>query len=293
MIKKLKFSVIIPIYNDWERLKLCLQALEEQSLPNDEFEVLVVNNEESNTKPLQFIWPTNVQLLHQPIPGSYAARNLAVKQARGDILAFTDSDCIPDRDWLKNAEIHFLDDKVDRIGGKISIFFKNDTQKTVAELYESVFAFHQKYLVNKRKSSVTANLLVRRTLFFKVGFFDANKLSGGDFYWNQQANRLNLNIKYANDVLVLHPARRTVAELAIKRRRVLGGAVLPKGIFRKIIGLLYFVASRLLKPAVRAIFAKELSPIEKIRVVCVIFYLYLVTSGEYIRLISGGKPIRN
>lgn len=289
----MRFSVIIPTYNDWERLKLCLQALEGQTLSIDEFEILVVNNEAENTVPDLSIWPINAQLLHQPIPGSYAARNLGVKQAKGDILAFTDSDCIPDKDWLSNAEIYFLDKDVDRIGGKISIFFKNDKKKTAAELYESVFAFHQKHLINKMKSSVTANLLVRKEFFFKVGFFDSSKLSGGDFYWNQQANHYNLNIEYADDVLVMHPARASIAELATKRRRVIGGAILPKNNLKKVLMLLYFIGSRLLKPIVRVLFTQELSLIEKVRVIGVIVYLYFITSREYIRLISGGKPIRD
>jgi len=293
MEKKLKFSVIIPVYKDWERLKLCVKGLEQQTLTQSEFEILVVNNDEVDNSFQARYFPENMQLLHQPIPGSYSARNLAIEHANGEILAFTDSDCIPDKDWLKNAWSHFSDKNVDRIGGNITVFYKNEKKKTAAELYDSIFAFHQKELINKRKSSVTANLLVRKSAFFKVGFFDSTKLSGGDFYWNQQANKVGLSIKYANDVLVRHPARRTIRELAVKRRRVLGGANLPRTISGRLAMIPYFIASRLIKPIAQVVFTKRLSPSEKVKVSLVIFYLYFTTNKEFIRLAFGGKPVRD
>lgn len=288
-----KFSVIIPTYNDWDRLKLCVEALEGQTLPKDEFEVLIVNNEPSGIKPSPFELPLNVQLLYQETPGSYAARNLAVEKARGSILAFTDSDCIPHKDWLLNARQHFADDSVDRLGGKISIFFSDKMNKTSAELYESIFAFNQERNVEKHGISVTANLFVRKQLFLKVGFFDSAKLSGGDYLWSQKANQLLLSIKYADDVLVMHPARRTITELARKARRVIGGANLPKGVLKKLKMFLYSVVYRSFKQAERVVLQRELLFHEKVKVIYVILNLCLVTSTEFIRLAFGGKPIRN
>src|SRR5690606_25863401 len=96
----LMFSVIIPVYRDWYRLQLCLNALSHQSFPRDSFEIIVVNNDPMDIAPVDFKLPINAMLLVEAKVGSYAARNAAIAVAQGAVLAFTDSDCIPEQDWL-------------------------------------------------------------------------------------------------------------------------------------------------------------------------------------------------
>ncbi len=43
------------------------------------------------------------RMIHEPLPGSYAARNQGLSQARGNIVAFTDADCIPNPDWIEKG----------------------------------------------------------------------------------------------------------------------------------------------------------------------------------------------
>src|SRR5690606_33493940 len=102
-----KISVIIPTYHDWARLILCVEALKNQSFPQEDFEVLIVNNDPLDKVPAGFPIFPNFSIINEEKPGSYAARNSAIKIAKGEILAFTDSDCIPDKDWLQNAYRYF------------------------------------------------------------------------------------------------------------------------------------------------------------------------------------------
>src|SRR5262245_50422661 len=97
-------SVIIPVYNDTERLRTCLTALADQTYPRDRYEVIVVDNG-STIPPRSLVesFPGFV-FAEESKPGSYAARNRGLQIARGDVLAFTDSDCIPDRHWLAAGE---------------------------------------------------------------------------------------------------------------------------------------------------------------------------------------------
>src|SRR5690554_2984846 len=99
----IEISVIIPTYKDWERLALCLQALENQSFKPSNFEIIVINNLPGDLPPAAFKLPKNAVLVDEGKPGSYAARNTGIGMAKGEILAFTDSDCIPHKDWLINA----------------------------------------------------------------------------------------------------------------------------------------------------------------------------------------------
>jgi len=93
-------SGIVPVYNDTSRLVLCLDALEHQSCPTERFEVVVVDNgpRPSLEPPIADFRQSRVG--HEPRPGSYAARNRGTRSARGRILAFTDADCIPARNWI-------------------------------------------------------------------------------------------------------------------------------------------------------------------------------------------------
>jgi glycosyltransferase involved in cell wall biosynthesis len=96
-------SVIIPVLDDFERLTKCLRAIGEQTWPLVQLEVLVVDNGSTGdiasvVAPFPF-----VRLLHEAKPGSYCARNRALSDARGSILAFTDSDCLPDAVWIEQG----------------------------------------------------------------------------------------------------------------------------------------------------------------------------------------------
>lgn len=188
MSEQLPFvSVIIPHYNDPKRLALCLEALAKQSYPVERFEVIVVDN--ASTEDISDViqkHPT-VRFASEKQKGSYAARNLGLKIAKGDVLAFTDSDCIPAVDWLeKGVECLASDPQIGLVAGAIQIFFENPTRPTPAELYEALVAFPQQDNVELRRFGATANVLTRRNVFEKVGPFRNDVQSGGDFEWGQR-----------------------------------------------------------------------------------------------------------
>lgn len=212
-------SVIIPVYNDWDRLKHCLNALFKQVYPINRFEVLIVNNNPHDPPPYPVV-SKNVYLVTESKPGSYSARNAGIKLARGDIFAFTDSDCIPHHEWLTNA-IGLMAKGYDRIAGHVELFCSSKCPK-LAEAYELVFAFNQsRNALNG--VSVTANLIASRECFEKTGLFDESLFSGGDFEWAIRATSRGLNILYAPNVVVRHPARNSLSALLQKNRRVAGG----------------------------------------------------------------------
>src|SRR5262245_37657845 len=96
-------SVIVPVWNSPELIAICLSALTAQTYPRDRFEVLVVDNASTDsTAEVARSFPIATVLLERT-PGSYHARNRALKEARGEYVAFTDADCIPAPDWLEKA----------------------------------------------------------------------------------------------------------------------------------------------------------------------------------------------
>ncbi len=215
-------TVIVPTYRDWRRLERCLDALERQSVSPERFEVLVVNNDPSDRPPPAFRLPKRWRLMDCARTGSYAARNEGLRHARGHIIAFTDSDCVPEPDWLANALARFSGERPpDRVAGHIELFYARRRPNAI-ELYESYFAFRQRENAAKG-TSVTANLFVRASVFEAVGAFDERLLSGGDHEWGYRASAAGYSIEYAADVVVRHPARGSVRALVGKSRRVEAG----------------------------------------------------------------------
>lgn len=216
-------TVIVPTFHDWARLEGCLKALAIQTYPHHQFEVLVVNNDPDDAVPPLFsAMPSNVRVLCQDRPGSYAARNLGVIQSRGEIVAFTDSDCVPMPDWIERA-VARLTNGADRVAGRVELFFRSE-MLTWAEVYEKAFAFNQK-ISAQYGCSVTANMVTWKKYFDTVGLFNESLLSGGDNEWGRRAFKLGVGVVYAEDVCVKHPARHSIKDLLKKRKRQAGGNV--------------------------------------------------------------------
>jgi GT2 family glycosyltransferase len=201
-----------------------LKALEEQCYPPVNFEIIVVNNNAYDSIPAGFSKPNNCTIIIEGKSGSYAARNAGLAIAVGEYIGFTDSDCKPDRNWIKNAvEAFVLDESLQRIGGRINIFSRTPGNYNSIELYETVFAFQQDLYVRKYGACVTGNLFTKRSTFDTVGWFNDTLMSGGDFEWGIRASKANLKIVYGDNVAVNHPARYKFSDLAQKSRRVAGG----------------------------------------------------------------------
>jgi GT2 family glycosyltransferase len=214
-----RVSVIVPTYRHWPALAGCLDALAAQTLPADAVEILIVNNEPSDPVPTSLRLPGNARLLSEEKAGSYAARNRALSEARGELLAFTDADCIPAADWLETA-VAAISTEVPRIAGAVELFFSS-ARLNAAECFEKAFSFQQERYV-RRGTAVTANLIVHRSVFQRMGPFDARLLSGGDFAWNLAATRAGVPLVYVPQCRVRHPARTSRAALFEKHRRIAG-----------------------------------------------------------------------
>lgn len=284
-------SIVIPTYRDWFRLNLCLQSLADQSYPKERFEIIVVNNLPEDHLPAEFELPENCFLIEEKKPGSYAARNAGLKVSKGEIIGFTDSDCIAEKNWIGNA-VTFLSDhrEFQRLGGAINIFFKEKKPSNV-EMYDQLFAFPQEAYV-KSGNAVTANMFAYKYLFEEVGFFDDSLLSGGDYKWGQLAQKYGYAIGYAPEVSVDHPARSTVKELVSKAIRVgKGQAAFRRSSEKSFIekGMAYL---RLLKPRhweMGMIFKKGRHFSLRSKLYLIFLRHYVVISGDLARLIYSEK----
>jgi len=94
-------SVIIPTHNAEQTIGICLNALMNQTVPLDSYEVIVVDDGSIDSTCVQVEKFKDVRLFVQQNAGPSAARNLGLEQAQGEIVFFTDDDCEPTEDWIK------------------------------------------------------------------------------------------------------------------------------------------------------------------------------------------------
>ncbi len=230
--RNLFVSVIVPVWNDAERLAYCLHALEAQTYPDDLYEVIVVNNHpeqrvgEEGQKIAQAVSiHTRARVVHETRPGSYAARNTGVSVAQGEIIAFTDADCIPAPDWIERGVAHLtaLESNCAVVAGHVEIFPRLAAQPNAIEQYEVLVALAQKEFVRKYSFGATANLFTFREVFARAGTFLAEVKSGGDLEWGRRVTSYGYKLEYSENTRVFHPARASFAELYTKIVRITGG----------------------------------------------------------------------
>jgi glycosyltransferase involved in cell wall biosynthesis len=95
-------SVVIPAYNAASTIRECLEAVTNQTLPRDQFEVIVVDDG-SRDQTAAIAGALGARVLAVSHGGPAAARNRGVEAARGDYILFTDADCAPATDWLERT----------------------------------------------------------------------------------------------------------------------------------------------------------------------------------------------
>ena len=208
------FAVIVPHYNDPERLRRCLSALVDQV--DEAGEIIVADN--ASPCDLSFVraeFPT-VRFVTQPQKGAGPARNKGVAETTAPWLLFIDADCVPAPDWVAMGRQVARAGTV--IGGRVDVFHETPPPKSGAEAFEEVFAFKMRAYLERDAFLGAGNLVVPRDVFEAVGPFRPAVSEDKD--WSQRAARAGFTLDFADDFAVSHPSRQDWAALAHKWRRL-------------------------------------------------------------------------
>lgn len=288
-------SVIIPTYKDWPRLKLCLDALSKQTYPKDQFEVIVVNNDPEDTSPFD-LPSANMKIIEEAKPGSYAARNAGIRIAQGEILGFTDSDCIPANDWIEQAVTLFTKNPdIDRIAGAVNVFPLKENPVYINK-YESMYAIRQDKYAAQGKAA-TANLFAKATLFKKCGLFIDTVYSGEDHAWNLRVRKKGFTMVFGQKCVVLHPAR-TKSQIFVKTKRLLTTDLKKTGVSESFSKMLFWGVIHLRPPVNlgREIFTLrhryKIGFREYLNILLFVYKIRFVRFKEHYNLLFGAKPER-
>jgi glycosyltransferase involved in cell wall biosynthesis len=209
-------SVVVPHLNQPEALEACLSSLDAQSLERCFFEIIVVDNGSVLIPEDIVANHSGTRLVRELQPGPGPARNLGVRFATGDIIAFIDADCRAHRDWLLNAFQTIRSSPEGTIlGGDVQIWRNCWNKSTAIEAYEAVFGYRFKLFIERHGYCGTGNLIVRRTDYEKAGPFAGIEFAE-DVEWGQRARSAGLTFRYVPEMIVFHPARPSLQELCVK-----------------------------------------------------------------------------
>ncbi len=175
------FSVVVPTYNRPQQLANCLKALTQLDYPASRLEIIVVDDGsatslDSTVAPFQLAdkadhSAASIVLLRQDNAGPAAARNAGARRAKGDYIAFTDDDCMPNPDWLQQFSTALQAAPSAMVGGR-----------TINALPQNLFSSASQtlidYLYNYYSSTTQGiffasnNIAMARSQFLEIGGFD-------------------------------------------------------------------------------------------------------------------------
>ena len=173
-------SVVIPVWNRPKAILACLDALDRLDYPRDRLEVIVVDDGSTDETPdvvARWTGSITVRLIRLPLrQGPSACRNQGAAAARGEVLAFTDSDCLPEPSWLRDLTTELALPGVVAAGGAVFPVAEDGWLQRYEAVRSPLWQGSARAVVRPRAPVsylATCNLLVRRECFKAAGGFAA------------------------------------------------------------------------------------------------------------------------
>ena len=211
----MKISVLVCTYNRAERLRRMLKSLREAMVPDDSsWEVILVdNNSDDDTRfvfeEFQKHYESRIRYVFEEKRGISHARNRGIKEARGEIIAFTDDDVIVDKYWIQNIEKAFKEnDNVACVGGKILPIWEVSQPKWLKpNLYNYLGLLDYGNSVTYLDSPNIwgANFAVKSEMFKKYGRFDSNLGRIPRKLYSGEETEFLQRLQNAKEIILYHP----------------------------------------------------------------------------------------
>jgi GT2 family glycosyltransferase len=291
-------SIIVPYFGNCHyQLRHCLWCLEHQSYPPTQREIVVVDNNPTARITEDLLGRDRISIVHEPVPGSYAARNRGIASSTGSMLAFTDVDCAPTPTWLNNAiqELARFDFNA-VVGGKIVFGYRDPANPNIWETYDSIIHLRQRDYIVHDRFAATANLIAPRKLFLRTGFFNPAFYSGGDRDWGMRLSSQGIPVIYSADAVVFHRARHDAREIIEKNRRGVGAELIRVQISKTFRGQILRAQIQMFIPRFQILIEetkiRTYGYWTQLRLSMIFVLICIVRCYEAIRLIFGGQPLR-
>jgi cellulose synthase/poly-beta-1,6-N-acetylglucosamine synthase-like glycosyltransferase len=200
-------SVIVPVRDGESTIADCLDAILATDYPEERREVIVVDNGSTDAT-ADLIRARPVRYLHEPTRGVSHARNRGISESRGEILAFVDSDCIVESQWLTELARPFDDPEVGSVAGDLQ--HAHPTTAAERQAARLLGNWQQFAFTSDPAYPITANAAYRREVLDRIGGFDPHMTRAQDVELGLRfQERSGLRLAYAQRATAHHRNRST------------------------------------------------------------------------------------
>jgi len=204
-----RVSVVVPVFNDESHIDGLIRSLLDQSFEG--YEIIMVDDNSTDgsyEKLRRYAEGGSIRLLRSPTNrGSGFCRNLGVREAKGDVVAFTDSDCVAERDWLSKITRPVLEGGLDAAMGPNHIPLRDLRGCRL----ESVRA-------KQYWGMDTKNMAVKRKVVLELGGFNETIKVNVDAEFHRRFVSSGFRV-VLTDAKVLHDFPDDAISLVVKARR--------------------------------------------------------------------------
>jgi cellulose synthase/poly-beta-1,6-N-acetylglucosamine synthase-like glycosyltransferase len=203
--------VVVPVRNAAATIDACVTSLLALRYPSDRLEVIVVDNGSRDATASRLArYDGRVRVVDERRRGAGAARNAGVARAEGDVVAFTDADCVVDPEWLAHLVRPLADPRVGIAGGTIlATLPANRVERFGEEIHD-----HRRALEGQRPPyAITMSWASRREVLRDLGGFDERFLRCQDIDLSYRAVRAGYELAYVAEAVVRHRNEATLRGL--------------------------------------------------------------------------------
>jgi len=234
-MEKISVSVIVCTYNGEKKIRQCLKALENQEYPKEKLEIVIVDDCSTDNTVEVVKEFSNVKLIrHHENYGLGKSRNTGIMNSVGEIIVFTDDDCIPDKFWIYELAKIYKKPEIDGVGGKIEPFSVNNiiekyiayskspiymhvskpsNQARILNYFKNLFKIKRNELQDQQPlyHLMGANSSYRRKLIEYVEGCDDNLRRGVDWDLSLRLHKkFDLNLIYSEKAIIYHKHRSNI-----------------------------------------------------------------------------------
>ncbi len=204
-----RISLVIPMYNALDTLPRLLASIEAQTLPRDQYEVIIVDDGSTDGSGEIVRRHSDIRLLSQQNRGPAAARNLGTRAATGVVIAYTDADCVLKPDWLaKHIELHERHPGIDGLSGSVAPATELPYGSVVlADHLCSWFNVHDRLPEREPEHLPSLMMSVKRRMFDAGIWWTERRITGEDVDFCKRMVQCGMKLRYFPTPVLQHVDR--------------------------------------------------------------------------------------
>ncbi|HTY21532.1 MAG TPA: glycosyltransferase [Desulfomonilaceae bacterium] len=217
-----KVSVIVPVYNCRETILKCLNSL--VALEHPSFEVIIVDDGSTDGTAEICEAFSQIRLIKLSRGGPSRARNTGISQAQGELIAFTDGDCVVDKRWLTELESAFDGPEIVGVGGDQRSPDDETMMGSRIQEFLKQIGFMTGYIktasiMQETEHNPSCNAMYRKAVLEEVGGFDEALFPGEDVELDLKLRRRGWRLIYNPAAVVSHYRPKNYTDFAAMMRR--------------------------------------------------------------------------